>query len=273
VAMRRSVLLAASLAVCLAAALAGVAWLLARSARQAAAIERLERENRQLAARVTGVPGAPAPRPAPEAAPSAPPMHHPPVPAIDLGQAAQVERLKASLAEANSGLAQLEARIQDFQVQVQKLTVDNQRLAASEADLNDNLSSANRLIDAQQRELKSKGDRVIQLEVANQKLRDDGAAASARLAQLAQISTELQELHRRRDNLLNGVLRRYREITDQYRAMAGSLDSRAHGEAPAVAATDVARIQNSLSLAEDDLRQLNNLSAQALRLQKKMAAR
>jgi hypothetical protein len=35
----------------------------------------------------------------------------------------------------------------------------------------------------------------------------------------------------------------------------------------------MARIQDAISLAEEDLRQLSNLDAQALRIQKKMAGK
>ena len=273
--MRKTALLAGALAVCLAVALGCLAYLLQTVRRQAAEADRLARENHALLARAPVVPPvAPAPGPAPEhehtAAPGSP-RPAPGLPQTDLQ--AVVDSTRASLAEANASITQLETRVQDLQVQVQKLSLDSQRLTASEAYLKDELASANRLVAAQQQELKTRTDRVVQLEIAAGKLHEDATANNGKLAQLAQLSTELQEIHRRRENLLNAILRRYKEVTDQYRAMAGVMDSRAHNEGPAVPAADVARIQNSLSLAEDDLRQLNNLSAQALLLQKKLVAK
>ena len=43
-------------------------------------------------------------------------------------------------------------------------------------------------------------------------------------------------------------------------------------DAPAADSADLARIQDSIAMAEEDLRQLNSLNAQALLIQKKMAA-
>ena len=105
------------------------------------------------------------------------------------------------------------------------------------------------------------------------KLREQSTTEGARLAQFGQISSEWQDLQRRRETLLNGIMRRYKEVTDHYRALAGMLEDRAHTERAAVSGTEVARIQNSISMAEDDLRQLNALNAQAVRLEKKLAVR
>jgi hypothetical protein len=66
-------------------------------------------------------------------------------------------------------------------------------------------------------------------------------------------------------------LRRYRQITEQYRSMAGMMQTQ-RTDAPAAGSADLARIQDSIAMAEEDLRQLNNLNAQALLIQKKMAA-
>ena len=69
---------------------------------------------------------------------------------------------------------------------------------------------------------------------------------------------------------LNNILRRYREITEQYHAMAGVLDSRRDREAAPVNNTEISRIQNAISLADEDLKQINALNAQASRLEKKL---
>lgn len=272
-ATKRTSVLAWLLAVCLAGAVAGIAYLGRTAARQAAGIERLSRENRELREAARTARTAPLEQPDP-VHPAAPPGEAPAhVPLKSPEDVALIERLKAGVAEANSSIAQLETRVQELQVEGQRLAVDNKRLSASEADLKDNLSSANRLVEALQNELKAKSERVIQLEVASRKLRDQSAVESARIAQLGQLSAEWQELHRRRETLLNGILRRYKEVTDQYRGLAGLLENRAHAEGPAVSGTDVARIQNSIEQAEDDLRQLNALNAQAVRLEKKIATR
>ena len=61
-------------------------------------------------------------------------------------------------------------------------------------------------------------------------------------------------------------------FTEQYRSMSGVLQAQ-RTDAPAAGSADLARIQDSIAMAEEDLRQLNNLNAQALLIQKKMAAK
>jgi chromosome segregation ATPase len=182
-----------------------------------------------------------------------------------------MEKLKSHLAESNTTVARLEAQLVELQKQVQDLGADNQRLKAAEAELNQNLSSANGVIQAHEGELKGLRDHIAQLTVANQKMRDQGAADSQKLAQLGRLAIELQDMQRRRTTLQNTVLRRYKELTEQYRSLSGVLDRRAESTAIA-SGPDLARIQNVIALAEDDLRQLNSLDAEVGQLQKKMVA-
>jgi hypothetical protein len=72
---------------------------------------------------------------------------------------------------------------------------------------------------------------------------------------------------------LNNILRRYREITEQYRAMSGVLDSRRDREAAPVRSTEIGRIQNAIALAEEDLKQIDALNAQAARIEKKLPSK
>jgi hypothetical protein len=81
--------------------------------------------------------------------------------------------------------------------------------------------------------------------------------------------SDLDGLFRRREMYLNNILRRYREITEQYRALSGVNASRDHGAAT-VGSAEISRIQNSIALAEEDLKQISALSAQVSRLEKKL---
>jgi hypothetical protein len=51
------------------------------------------------------------------------------------------------------------------------------------------------------------------------------------------------------------------------------MENRPDSEAPPVSNADLARIQTAINMAEDDLRQVNSLTAQALRLQKRLAGK
>ncbi|PYT26861.1 MAG: hypothetical protein DMG58_21550, partial [Acidobacteria bacterium] len=64
-----------------------------------------------------------------------------------------------------------------------------------------------------------------------------------------------------------------REITEQYRAMSGVMASRRDRDVAPVGTTEIARIQNAISQAEEDLKQIDALNAQASRLEKKLPAK
>jgi hypothetical protein len=107
------------------------------------------------------------------------------------------------------------------------------------------------------------------LEAANARLKEDAAAGKQSAVLTQQAVSDLESLFRRREMYLNNILRRYKEITEQYRAMSGVRDSR-DGQAAPVSSTEISRIQNTIALAEEDLKQIYALNAQAQRLQRKL---
>jgi DNA repair exonuclease SbcCD ATPase subunit len=240
----------------------------ARIARLTAQIERARQTVAELERAASAPTGAPAPAPASEG-PSTPRIAKP---AINPEDAIAVQRLKLSLADANASIARLESRADEADAQIRNLSLENKRLAGSEADLKENLASANQTVDALQKELKSSRDRATQVEIAYQKLRDQSGGDTQKIAQLQQLAAELQDIHQRRETYLNSILRRYKQITEQYRSMAGVLQAQ-RTDAPAAGSADLARIQDSIAMAEEDMRQLNNLDAQARLIQKKMAGK
>jgi len=137
------------------------------------------------------------------------------------------------------------------------------RLSESE----EQLAGANRLAEAMQGELKGKNDRLVPLQTANKSLREENRQAREKIRRLTELSAELEDVNRRREAYLTGIIRRYRELTEQYRALATRLENRS--EAPSGA--DMTRIENTVSMAEEDLRQLRNLNAQAERIQRQIA--
>ena len=183
-----------------------------------------------------------------------------------------VQRLNLSLAEANASIARLQSRLDEAEAKIQDLAVDNKRLAASEADLMPSLATANQTVDVLQKELKGLRDHSTQIEIAYQKQRDQTGGDAQKLAQLQQLAAEMLEIQQRRETYLNSIVRRYKQITEQYRSLSGVLQDQRTGT-PAAGSTEMARIQDAISLAEEDLRQLSNLDAQALRIQKKMAGK
>lgn len=271
-AVKRWILLVTTLAI---AAAATAVWQVRANRKQADRLavltkqaERLRRQVDDLTRTAAAPAGAPAPAPAVES-PNTPRTAKP---GINPEDVIAMQRLKLSLADANASITRLENRADEAEAQLQDLRIENKRLTGSEADLKENLAAANQTVDALQKELKSNHDRVTQVEIAYQKLRDQSGGDAQKIAQLQQLSAELQDIHQRQEVYLNGILRRYRQITEQYRSMSGVLQAQ-RTDAPAAGSADLARIQDSIAMAEEDLRQLNNLNAQARLIQKKMAGK
>lgn len=249
-----------------------------KGAQQAARLAQMAAENQQLRAKLDAATQvSPQPGPAREA-PRA--EEHASVPkatgrsgTAESAPAAQtIQGLQDNLTQANASITALQSQIQDLQAQIEKVTAENKRLTASADELNDKLAGAGREAGALEQQLKTKSDRVTQLELANQKLHNQNDADAARAAQLAQLAAELQEINRRRENYLSAILRRYKDVTEQYRSLYGVLENR-RPESPAVTGADLSRIQNSVAMAEEDLRQLSGLDAQAARIQKKLSGK
>ena len=190
------------------------------------------------------------------------------LPAATLEAVRTLGQLRETLATANSTADQLRNRVLDLQAEVEKAREQNRELVAREDDLREQLSGANRLVEAQQAELKAKNDRLKPLQTSYAALRDENQRNKERISSISAWAAELEDISRRREAYLNNILRRYRELTEQYRSLAARMES--PGETPAPSGAEVARIQNAISMAEEDLRQLTDLNTQAARLQKRM---
>ena len=237
-------------------------------------IEQIERENRELKAEIVRqklikVEPAPAPEPPALRRPDRPEPAPASAPRFD--DWAVVRQFRSNLADANSSIAELRERLDTLENKVAALTAENQQLTASLVDSADKLAVAGRSIESAQREARTANDRAGRLEAANRKLGDEIGARTQRTADLALAAAELEELDRRRENYIGTILRRYREIGEQYRSAAGSQDSRRPIDAAPNRIIDLAYVHEAISMAEDDLRQLHALNIQAGRAKKKLA--
>jgi DNA repair exonuclease SbcCD ATPase subunit len=244
-------------------------------------IAQLEAENAALKASLEklGVP-IPAPpqstdtartpaRPAPRT-----PVHQEPARIDDT----ELRILRDSLAAARQSISEWQARVGQLETQLEQTSADQKRLAGIESDLSQQLASQKQLAEAKDSDLSRRNERLAQLEAENKKLNGDVSAAGQKASELQKSSDELQAIYRRRESALNVLINRYKEVTEQYRALASVLENRrgpegAAGTAISIAGPELGRIQNTITLAEEDLRQLNALNAQALRLQKKIAGK
>lgn len=259
--------LLAILAVLGVAAFIAVRYVSATSA-QLARLEGLERENRQLRANSEQL--------AQEAdvlrrdlaaleAGSAriePPSEPATLPSQAVEQAELLFQFRDKLSSANAAIAGLQDRIHELETAIGRGAEENKRLAASEADLKEQIASSTRVLSAIKDELQGKEQRLAQLEAANKAIREENRANASRLNQISTLVRDLEEINRRRESFLTAMLRRYKDITEQYQALSGHLDNPPPG---------FARIQESIAMAEEDMRQLASLNAQAARIAQRIA--
>ena len=185
----------------------------------------------------------------------------------------EIQRLRDSMAQLHGDLARLQAQTSDLEAQNGKLAAENQRLAVAGEDLKVSLAEANRTVASLRVELQGGQDRISQLVSENSRLLQENTAGKQSAGELRQVTTDLEEIFRRRQMYLNNILRRYKEITEQYRSLSGVLDSRRDREAVPVNSAEISRIQNTIAMAEEDLKQISALNAQAQRLEKKLPAK
>jgi len=240
----------------------------ARIAANAAETEKLRRELHQAQAN-------PSVAPAPQAAPVQPPPVKDLSPSKEELAAAEqhAEQLRASLAQANSDVAHLQTQLLELRARVESASAENRRLADSVEDGKAKLAESNHAMESLRADLKANTERVLQLEAANAAAKQDASAAKQSTAQLNETISELQSIYHRRDMYLTDVQSRYREVTEQYRSLAGVMDARRDRQSTPVPPPELSRIQNAISLADEDLKQIRGLDAQVLRLQKKLAGK
>jgi chromosome segregation ATPase len=166
------------------------------------------------------------------------------------------EGFRQKLEQADQRLAQLEE-------QQKKLTQAESGARAQVEALTDKVKELDAQRWAQQTRITDVENRNIEL----RKRQDD---SGRKLAQLRQVAESLEDLSRRREGFLTAILQRYREATDLFRAMALRLDNMP--DRSAAGSNDLARIQNAISLADEDMRQLRALNTRVTQLQKELRA-
>ncbi|MBI3667778.1 MAG: hypothetical protein HY236_16365 [Acidobacteria bacterium] len=183
-------------------------------------------------------------------------------------------KLRENLAAAQASISNFEARIAELEAERQKTAEENKRLAVSQTELADQLAGARRTIETMEKESMAKDERLFQVEFSRKKQQQETATGEQKAAQMAKLAAELQEIHRRREVYLRSILSRYREVTEQYRSLSAVLETRAtHEGGPTPGTGQLSRIQNAIALAEEDLRQLESLNAQAQLVQRKLAGK
>lgn len=200
-------------------------------------------------------------------------------------KASSLRASDAARAETVRALAELQKRFDSLQSQLQSVQTakselesslesaraERKRLSNAEAELKEGLAAARRVVEVMESELKTKNDRVSSLESDLRRLRDSNAADSRRSSQVGAILNSFEDLNRRRENTLTSLQRRFRDLTDAYRALALRLDTQRDSQTPLqITSAEVSRINSAVQSAEDELRQLSTLNAESQRLTQRL---
>lgn len=184
---------------------------------------------------------------------------------------AVIERLDRELAETRSAVTDLQTQLSTSNDQNTKaLATAQESLQKQQADSKTQMEDLQKKLDAALAQSDIARQRVAALEADNAK---DSAADTTRASQVAHAVAGLQDLERRRDVYLTSILRRYRDITGEFRAMSSMLDTSHDPSSGACSSTALSRIQNAVNSAEDDMRQLSELNARSQKLEKQLLAK
>lgn len=171
------------------------------------------------------------------------------------------------LAAAEGSVRELQAKVQDLTAKLEGVQDQQAKLQTSELVLRDRVDALTQQSARFEAAATARQSRIAEIEAANRDFRSKAEDASKRLARLRQLSDDLEDLSRRREAYLTNISGRYREATDLFRALSVRLESPREGSTP-VTANDFSRIQNAISLADEDMRQLRGLSTRVSVLQK-----
>jgi hypothetical protein len=175
-----------------------------------------------------------------------------------------VPKLNEDLASARARISELESKV--LSLEADRATLAQQRqqeLTAAEDSCRSRVADVQRALEAAQTDLKAAQQHAALFETENANLRKAQAQTSKSAASLTSGSSEIDELSRRRETYLKNLFRRFREIDTEYRTIIRDPQGARSNDAALL------QIQNTLAQAEDDIRQIDSLTAKTLLVEKR----
>jgi len=204
-------------------------------------------------------------------------LKQPPKPAVDLKakikkRDATIQQLTEKLNASQNSLAQLQQDLSASKEENQKAAQNsNQRYQALQTRLQNRIDKVQKELKSAQSSLQASRQRVASLQKTNDQLQSQNSKGSRRAAEQEHILNRLQDLDRRRESYLTSIANRYRNLTSQFRTMSGMMDSNRGRDSGGFSGQALDQIQNAISLADNDLQHLSELSAKAFQLEKRLA--
>ncbi len=174
------------------------------------------------------------------------------------------------LADTKAALQALQQRTQQLDSSTAQLQSENKRLTAAASDARDEADSLRRLNETIDAELKSKTARADAADALTSRAQAEAGEVKQKLSLTTSTLRELDDIARRRDTYLSNLQRKYRDVNDQLRSLSARLDRYRDSNSAPSFSTDLPRLQSLVQGAEEDLRQVQSLNAQAQRLSQRL---
>ncbi len=184
--------------------------------------------------------------------------------------ASQLHTREEQLRASEAALGALQGTSKEWERRAEAAEARVQQAQAAESALKEKIDELGRQLAALQKSTEGKDARLAALEAAQKAAAAKVEEASRNGAKWRKLADDLEDVARRRETLMTNLATRYREASDTLRALSLQLENRGAGAASGP--NDLSRIQNAVTLAEEDLRQLRTLTTRARQLQKDLAA-
>lgn len=178
----------------------------------------------------------------------------------------RLSQAEQQLSETTRLLERLQQDYQALRGNLAELVNQQEQWGRERKELEERLASSLRQIDALQLEIKASTNELSRLQSRNQLLGEETRKLRQQVEAWQRAATSLKELYFRQEEILNRLLRRYRELAEELRA--SGLEPRETEGTPSAEGVNWSRLRYTLSLAEDDLRQLETLNARLVKLQR-----
>ncbi len=185
---------------------------------------------------------------------------------------AEVLSLQQQLAEAHIEINRLNLRVSSFDEDQRKATeAANARFNTAQADWQKRFDALTHEVQTAQADADAARARAEAIQSDINKAAAAQSANQAKLDQARRLLASLQDLNRRRSVYLDSLLHRYRDVLSQLHAIDNVLDSARDQNSSVISNAALARIESTISLAEDDMRQLSDLNGRAALTEKRLS--
>ncbi|MDZ7637886.1 MAG: hypothetical protein U5J83_06490 [Bryobacterales bacterium] len=183
-------------------------------------------------------------------------------------ESVSVGQYQTALSEARAHAEELSQRVVSLESDLATVRQEAEQLRKSETNLSNHQESTQRLVAALQEQLRGKERTLASLESAYQRYKDSNQESSRQMEVVGKTIADLEEVNRRRLRILEQASRRVKDLSENLRTMAVRIDNDTRGQSGM--GSEITRMQSAALALDDQINQINNLNAQASRLERRL---